>query len=71
MHAPGESQGHGQAARAVAKTLPNLVLRTTFIVGFPGETDAEYGELLDFAKEQKFGWEFFLIRSNQERRLLV
>lgn len=27
---------------------PDLTLRSTFIVGFPGETDAEFGELLDF-----------------------
>jgi ribosomal protein S12 methylthiotransferase len=36
------------------KELPDLVLRTTLIVGFPGETEAEYQELLDFAREQKF-----------------
>jgi ribosomal protein S12 methylthiotransferase len=36
------------------KEMPELVLRTTFIVGFPGETDAEFEELLAFAREQKF-----------------
>jgi ribosomal protein S12 methylthiotransferase len=36
------------------RELPDLVLRTTFIVGFPGETDAEFDELLEFAKEQRF-----------------
>jgi ribosomal protein S12 methylthiotransferase len=30
------------------------VLRTTFITGFPGETDAEFDELADFVAEQKF-----------------
>jgi len=34
--------------------IPGLVLRTTFIVGFPGETEAEFAELLDFAQEQRF-----------------
>jgi ribosomal protein S12 methylthiotransferase len=34
--------------------LPALAMRTTFIVGFPGETDAEFEELLTFAKEQRF-----------------
>src|SRR5262249_790233 len=34
--------------------LPGLNLRTTFIVGFPGETDAEFEELDAFVREQKF-----------------
>jgi ribosomal protein S12 methylthiotransferase len=34
--------------------IPNLVLRTTFITGFPGETDAEFEELVDFVGEQRF-----------------
>jgi ribosomal protein S12 methylthiotransferase len=35
-------------------TIPNLVLRTTFIVGFPGETEAEFEELLEFVERTKF-----------------
>jgi ribosomal protein S12 methylthiotransferase len=35
-------------------SIPNLVLRTTFIVGFPGETEAEFEELLDYVKAAKF-----------------
>jgi ribosomal protein S12 methylthiotransferase len=34
--------------------LPNLALRTTFIVGFPGETDAEFEELAAFVQEARF-----------------
>jgi ribosomal protein S12 methylthiotransferase len=34
--------------------IPNLVLRTTLITGFPGETDAEFDELLQFVAEQQF-----------------
>jgi ribosomal protein S12 methylthiotransferase len=34
--------------------IANLVLRTTFIVGFPGETDAQFGELCDFVEETRF-----------------
>ena len=33
---------------------PNLTMRTTFIVGFPGETEAEYEELKQFVADQKF-----------------
>ena len=34
--------------------MPDIAIRTTFIVGFPGETEAEFGELLDFAAEVQF-----------------
>ncbi len=34
--------------------LPKLALRTTFIVGFPGETDAEFEELVAFVEEVRF-----------------
>src|SRR5262249_39988150 len=34
--------------------IPNLTLRTTFIVGFPGETEAEFAELTDFVRTGRF-----------------
>ncbi len=34
--------------------IENLVLRTTFITGFPGETDAQFQELCDFVAEARF-----------------
>lgn len=34
--------------------IPGIVLRTSVIVGLPGETDEDFQELLDFAKEQRF-----------------
>ena len=34
--------------------IPNLALRTTFIVGYPGETEGEFQTLLDFVKEIRF-----------------
>jgi len=34
--------------------IPGLTLRTTFIVGFPGETDAEFDELCGFVRDLKF-----------------
>lgn len=36
------------------RDIPNLVLRTTFIVGFPGETDEQFQELKDFVQETRF-----------------
>jgi len=34
--------------------IPNLVMRTTFITGFPGETDEQFEELVEFVRQQKF-----------------
>lgn len=34
--------------------IPNVTLRTTLIVGFPGETEEEFAELTDFVKEIRF-----------------
>ena len=34
--------------------IPGIALRTTFIVGFPGETEEQFEELLDFIEEAKF-----------------
>jgi ribosomal protein S12 methylthiotransferase len=34
--------------------LPGLILRTTFIVGFPGETEEDFNELCDFVEEVRF-----------------
>ena len=40
--------------RKLRAAWPKLAMRTTFIVGFPGETEAEYEELKQFVAEQKF-----------------
>lgn len=34
--------------------VPGIAIRTTFISGFPGETDADHRELLEFVREQQF-----------------
>jgi ribosomal protein S12 methylthiotransferase len=38
------------------RVIPDLTLRTSFIVGFPGETEREFDELCDFVREAKFDW---------------
>ena len=37
-----------------SKVLPDAILRTTMIVGFPGETEEQFQTLLDFTKQAKF-----------------
>lgn len=36
------------------KRIPGIVIRTTFIVGFPGESDADFEELKEFVEQQRF-----------------
>src|ERR1700677_4053421 len=55
--------------RSIAKmrrTIPNLTLRTSFIVGFPGETGKEFEELCEFVREAQFDWMGTFSYSDQE-----
>jgi len=38
------------------RTIPDVTLRTSFIVGFPGETEKEFEELCDFVRAAQFDW---------------
>jgi len=38
------------------RAIPSLTLRTSFIVGFPGETEREFEQLCDFVREAQFDW---------------
>lgn len=48
------------------RRIPNLTLRTSFIVGFPGETEQEFEELCDFVREVRFDWMGAFSYSDQE-----
>ncbi len=48
---------HDQTVEFVKKVrsyVPDIAFRSTFIVGFPGETEEQFNELLDFIKEMRF-----------------
>jgi len=51
---------HGDAflklLERIRATIPGVTLRTSFIAGFPGETDADFEELCDFVKAAKLDW---------------
>ncbi len=48
------------------RTIPDLTLRTSFIVGFPGETEKEFEELCDFVREAQFDWMGAFAYSDQD-----
>ena len=48
------------------RTIPGVTLRTSFIVGFPGETEQEFEELCDFVRDSEFDWMGAFGYSDQE-----
>jgi len=51
MHRPAAQEKTLQRIRAWRQACPDLTIRSTFIVGFPGETEADFGELLEWLSE--------------------
>ncbi|MGD0649021.1 MAG: 30S ribosomal protein S12 methylthiotransferase RimO, partial [Acidobacteriaceae bacterium] len=56
MRRGGTSDRFLQIIANARKTIPNLVLRTSFIVGFPGETEEDFNELCAFVEAAKIDW---------------
>jgi ribosomal protein S12 methylthiotransferase len=54
MRRPGSRASYERLLLGLRERLPNVTLRTTFIAGFPGETEADFDELCDFVKTVEF-----------------
>jgi ribosomal protein S12 methylthiotransferase len=54
MKRPGSRNAYDQLLARIRTRVPGVTLRTTFIVGFPGETERDFGELCDFVRETRF-----------------
>jgi len=54
MKRPWQGQVNDQIIENIKSAIPNATLRTTFIVGFPGETDEHFEHLLEFVKRHEF-----------------
>jgi len=54
MNRPWQAEVTDGLLKRIREQLPDAVLRTTFIVGFPGETEAHFQHLLDFVAEHRF-----------------
>jgi ribosomal protein S12 methylthiotransferase len=48
------------------RTIPGVTIRTSFIVGFPGETEKEFEELCEFVRQSEFDWMGTFAYSDQE-----
>ncbi len=53
MKRPGDHETMLERIRAWRRAVPDLAVRSTFIVGFPGETEDDFRQLLDFLSEAK------------------
>jgi ribosomal protein S12 methylthiotransferase len=54
MRRPGGAKRLQMLIEKIRSVLPDVVLRTTLIVGYPGETESQFREMLDFVKWAKF-----------------
>jgi ribosomal protein S12 methylthiotransferase len=54
MKRPGTGASYRRLLDRIRRRVPGVALRTTFIVGFPGETAAEFAELEQFVREVEF-----------------
>ena len=54
MKRPGTQESYRRLLDRIRRTMPGVTLRTTFIVGFPGETEDDVDQLCDFVAETAF-----------------
>jgi ribosomal protein S12 methylthiotransferase len=54
MHRPGDRETFEALIRKIRKKVPDMVIRTTVMTGFPGETDEQFEELAEFVKAMRF-----------------
>lgn len=54
MNRKSDKEGLVSLVKRIRNTVPDIVLRTTLIVGFPGETEEEFTELHEFVKDMRF-----------------
>jgi ribosomal protein S12 methylthiotransferase len=49
------------------KTIPGVSIRTSFIIGFPGETENDFRELCDFVRDAEFNWMGVFAYSDEDK----
>ena len=54
MNRPGDKESLLDTVKKLRAAIPDVIIRTTVMVGFPGETEQEFSELCDFVKQAEF-----------------
>jgi ribosomal protein S12 methylthiotransferase len=66
MKRGGGSEIFLRLIKTIRHVIPDVILRSSFIVGFPGETEREFEELCDFVRQAEFDWMGTFAYSDQE-----
>jgi ribosomal protein S12 methylthiotransferase len=56
MNRRGSGEAYLQLLASIRERLPDAVIRSTFLTGFPGETEADFARLLEFQEKARFDW---------------
>jgi len=56
MNRRGSAEKNLELLETIRARLPNAIIRSTFLPGFPGETDEDFAELLDFQEKAALDW---------------
>jgi ribosomal protein S12 methylthiotransferase len=56
MNRRGSAETYLELIRAIRTALPDAVIRSTFMTGFPGETEEDFRQLLDFQEKARLDW---------------
>ena len=66
MRRPGNRESNERLLARIRDAVPGVAIRSTFIVGFPGETEDEFRELSDFVEAARFDAMGAFVYSNEE-----
>lgn len=66
MKRMGNAESYTAMVRRIREALPECVIRTTIMLGFPGETDADFDAVYDFVKTNRFNWMGSFVYSREE-----
>jgi len=69
MKRPGNGERHTRLIEDIRAAAPDAALRSSFIVGFPGETDSHVEELAEFLEASRLDWAGFFPYSPEEGTL--
>jgi len=66
MRRPGSGEKHLDLISRIRQQAPDAAMRSSFIVGFPGETEDDFAQLVDFLEEARLDWAGFFPYSAEE-----